>query len=94
MSKSKVKLGDYRRATSATFELPPDDVRKNLQVRQLVKCVFHFEGCSSERRWVVVTKVGAKGRYVGKLCNTPLELPLTWNDTIRFAWNNVICVGE
>ncbi len=88
----------------ATFEIPPESVRKSLSRGDFVKLVFHFpapivykgHSLSSERLWVEVTGVTSRAgepevpTYTGELRSHPFhDEPVKYGDTVRFQPHHV-----
>jgi hypothetical protein len=64
---------ELHREYPETFQIPPQSVRENLRVGDLVKLIFRieFDGeAHVERMWVQITEVRAE-YYVGALDNDP-----------------------
>lgn len=89
-----IKIDDFITSPASTFELPSDEVRKNLKVNDDVKLVFSCKGHASERMWVKITKVINQGFYEGKLNGQPFDLPMTLNDVVSFSWSNIINIWK
>jgi hypothetical protein len=86
-----MKLREYPVAP-ATFQLPPDEERKNLHVGDYVKLTF--VDTSAERMWVKVTKIASPGVYRGELMNTPIAVSLTKGTPVVFSWQHVIDISD
>lgn len=82
-----------RNAAHATFEIPPESVRKGLSKGDWAKLVFYFPDGGAERMWVEVTDVEFEDdvlTYVGELRSGPFhDEPLSPGDTVRFQPHHI-----
>lgn len=73
-----------------SFEIAPRRARAQLRPYDLAKVILLLDppppfGPKAERLWVMVTRVEADGRYVGKLDNEPVLVRAKLGDEIRFG---------
>jgi Uncharacterized protein conserved in bacteria (DUF2314) len=65
---------EYHRRAPDTFEIPPLEMREELEPNQIVKLMFNISANGEsqvERMWVIVRSKDADG-YVGELDNQPV----------------------
>lgn len=73
-----------------SFEIAPRRARAQLRPYDLAKVILLLDppppfGPKAERLWVMVTRIEADGRYVGKLDNEPVLVRAKLGDEIRFG---------
>ena len=80
--------GTARNALSPlTFEVPPPEVKADVKAGALVRIGFEHPDFPTERMWVLVTENGK-----GRLRNTPVFLPMGFDELVEFQLHNVIDV--
>jgi hypothetical protein len=91
----EITIADYLVAPAPTFEIPPDEERKNLKVEDFAKLCFKHPGSPmGERMWVKVQRITGAGEYEGTLDNDPIIVPMKCGDEVSFKWNNVIEISR
>jgi hypothetical protein len=87
------KLDDVenRHRRSATFWIPPEDMRVNLEPGIFAKLVFVQKAPSAgERMWVEISDVTGPGKYKGRLANNPVSIKgLEFGDEVVFEAKHV-----
>jgi hypothetical protein len=67
-----------------SFDLPSREQLLSLRNGDLVKLVFHADGCISERIWVQICDKLSGWEWVGVIDNYPLSIPVTYGEFVRF----------
>ena len=77
-----------------TFELLPEEERKNIEAGNHVKVgIRSFMGDeTTERLWVKVTEVKQDGKFIGSLRNDPVLVGLKYGDEIEFEACHIYCI--
>jgi hypothetical protein len=86
------KLGDgelSNRSYPESFWIPPAEERADVPRGSFVKLMFHLKDGWGERMWVQVERRRGH-RYIGKLANAPIGIPLAPGARIRFGPEHII----